>query len=31
MEAASLEVQVSDFKGHEDHLTFEGRVRAALR
>lgn len=31
MEAASLEVQISDFKGHEDHLTFEGRIRTALR
>jgi hypothetical protein len=31
MEAASLAVQIGDFQGHEDHLTFEGRVRTALR
>ena len=31
LEAASLAVQISDFQGHEDQLTFEGRVRAVLR
>ena len=31
LEAASLELQISDFQGREDHLTFERRVRASLR
>jgi hypothetical protein len=31
MEAGSLAAQISDFQGHEDHVTFEGRVRTALR
>jgi hypothetical protein len=31
LEAASLEVQISDFQGQEDHNTFESRVRSALR
>ena len=31
MEAGSLAAQISNFQGHEDHVTFEGRVRTALR
>jgi hypothetical protein len=31
LEAASLEAHISDFQGHEDHLTFERRARASLR